>query len=496
MFVGILFLHLIVIFNSNPMKLNFKDFTIGTTCLFLFSTIFLYGQIENKSSQIDSGGYEYTNNDAQHPCISAEEYARIENEINANLERIGLSNRPSNSALTTILQWPLRPAIGFSQCDYHFIGAYVDQNTTASAILDYNCESNTYDGHTGTDIAIWPYSFYEMDHNQIEVIAAAGGTIIQRADGNFDRNCTSNTLLANSIIIQHADGSYALYWHMKNGSVTSKIVGQTVVAGEYLGVVGSSGSSSGPHLHFEIRSSNVSNSYKDPFAGTCNLLNPTSWWAVQKPHTNPAIIKVSVNTTDLVVPGCPTTETPNESDVFTIPFQGPGLAPGYAKFYIFIREATVGTSLDLKILNPNGTTFNSWTYPISTFYKVSYWGFSKVLPTNSGLYTFQATYNGITCSKTFQIQNPLGISKSELTDLILYPNPTEDQFNLIGNTIENGDYSFSLITVSGQVIKTEQFKIQNNKLEKSINISEFPMGIYFLEVNGPNSKMVKKIIKQ
>ncbi len=496
MFARIFFLHLMDNFNSNPMKRICKDFTIGTTCIFLFSTISLFGQIENKSSQIDSGGYEYKKNDVQNPCISADEYARIENEINVNLEKIGFANRTSNSPLTTSLSWPLRPAAGFSQCNYHFIAAYVDQNTAVTAIQDYNCESNTYDGHQGTDISIWPYAFYKMDNSQVEVIAAAPGTIIQRADGNFDRNCVSNTIPANSIIIQHADGTYAMYWHMKNGSVTSKIVGQTVVAGEYLGVVGSSGSSSGPHLHFEIRTSSATNSYKDPFSGTCNLLNPTSWWASQNAHTNPALFKVSVNTTDLVAPGCPTTETPNESDSFTIPFQGAGLAPGYAKFYIFLREATVGTSVNLKILNPNGSTFNSWTYSITNFYEVSYWGFSKVLPTNPGLYTFQATYNGITCSKTFQIQNLFGVSNNELTDLILYPNPTEDQFNLIGKTIENGNYSYSLLAISGQVIKTERFEIQNNKLEKKIDVTEFPKGIYFLEVTGPNSKMVKKVSKQ
>jgi len=478
------------------MKLKHKDFAIGTTFLLLFSSSFLFGQNENRFSTLDSGGYEYPENNAQNPCIGAEEYARIDNEISVNLGKIGFANRSANSALTTSLSWPLRPAAGFSQCNYHFIAAYVDQNTATTAIQDYNCESNTYDGHQGTDISIWPYAFYKMDNSQIEVIAAAPGTIIQRADGNFDRNCVMNTIPANSIIIQHADGTYAMYWHMKNGSVTSKTVGQTVVAGEYLGVVGSSGSSSGPHLHFEVRTSSATNSYKDPFAGTCNVLNATSWWASQNAHTNPALFKVSVNTTDLVAPGCPTTETPNESDSFTIPFQGAGLAPGYAKFYIFLREATVGTSVDLKILNPNGTTFNSWTYPISTFYKVAYYGFSKILPTNPGLYTFQVTYNGTTCSTTFQIQNPLGISTNTWTDLVLYPNPTEDQFNLIGNTIENGDYSFSLITVSGQVIKTERFKIQNNELEKSVDVSEFPIGIYFLEVTGPNSKMVKKISKQ
>jgi murein DD-endopeptidase MepM/ murein hydrolase activator NlpD len=81
-----------------------------------------------------------------------------------------------------------------------------------------------------------------MDNNLVEVIAAAPGTILAVHDGEFDRNCTSNSLTANYIMIQHADGSQALYWHMKNVSVTTKTVGQTVTAGEHLGVVGSSGS--------------------------------------------------------------------------------------------------------------------------------------------------------------------------------------------------------------------------------------------------------------
>ena len=51
----------------------------------------------------------------------------------------------------------------------------------------------------------------------------------------------------------HADGSVAWYGHMKAGSLTNKAVGQTVSSGEYLGIVGSSGNSTGPHLHFGIR---------------------------------------------------------------------------------------------------------------------------------------------------------------------------------------------------------------------------------------------------
>ena len=370
--------------------------------LMYFCCIDLHSQ--NISTSFPSGGeYIYEKNDAAHPCISAAEYQLMEAEISRNNLLLNIHNGQQQREMATLLNWPVKAASGFNDCGFHFIGAFVDQNTAASAIKDFNCGSNTYDGHKGTDISVFPYGFYKMDNNQVEVVAAAAGTIIAKSDGNFDRNCTANNLTANYVIIQHADGSQALYWHMKKNFVTTKIVGQTVATGEYLGIVGSSGSSSGPHLHFEVWSGATSASRQDPYSGTCNTLNANSLWTSQKPAVDPAILKVSTNTTDLVMPGCPTTETSNESTSFNIPFQGASLPPGYAKFYIFLRDATVGSTIDVKILNPNGSTFNSWTYSPTTFYKASYWGWSKLLPTTPGTYKFQATYNGNTCVQNFDI---------------------------------------------------------------------------------------------
>ncbi len=377
-----------------------------STNLLLLAISFCCFQLnaQNNISTNPSGGeYIYEKNNAAHPCISTQEYQLLETEIAKNNRLLNIQHSQQNRIMTTLLSWPVKAASGFTDCGYHFIGAYVDQNTAATSIQDFSCGTNTYDGHRGTDIAIFPYGFYKMDNNQVEVIAAAAGTIIARSDGNFDRNCASNNLTANYIIIQHADGSQALYWHMKKNSVTSKIVGQTVVAGEYLGVVGSSGSSSGPHLHFEVWSGATNATRQDPYSGNCNTLNANSWWISQKPAIDPALLKVSTNTTDLVMSACPTTEIPNESSSFTIPFQGASLPAGYAKFYIFLRDATVGSIIDVKILNPNGSTFNSWTYSPTTFYKASYYGWSKLLPTTAGTYKFQATYNGSTCIKNFDI---------------------------------------------------------------------------------------------
>ena len=56
--------------------------------------------------------------------------------------------------------------------------------------------------------------------------------------------------IANYVVINHGDGSKTEYWHMKAITVS---VGQTVSQGQKIGTIGSTGYSTGPHLHFVIR---------------------------------------------------------------------------------------------------------------------------------------------------------------------------------------------------------------------------------------------------
>jgi murein DD-endopeptidase MepM/ murein hydrolase activator NlpD len=51
------------------------------------------------------------------------------------------------------------------------------------------------------------------------------------------------------VVVNHGDGFSSLYMHMTHYVVS---VGQTVSAGQLLGYVGSTGVSTGPHLHFSI----------------------------------------------------------------------------------------------------------------------------------------------------------------------------------------------------------------------------------------------------
>src|SRR5207302_795418 len=83
------------------------------------------------------------------------------------------------------------------------------------------------------------------------VYAAAGGKVISVADGNFDRNTVATNPPANFVIIDHGSGWQTEYYHFATNTITVKL-NDVVKAGQLLGLVGSSGNSTGPHLHFGV----------------------------------------------------------------------------------------------------------------------------------------------------------------------------------------------------------------------------------------------------
>ncbi|OGL43739.1 MAG: hypothetical protein A2161_01825, partial [Candidatus Schekmanbacteria bacterium RBG_13_48_7] len=363
--------------------------------IILSAAVLSFAQDIDTESIENGGEYFIETNDAANPCITPQQYELIEKQCAENIKLLKIDTSRQKSRLVTLLSWPVRASSSLDDCSYYGISGYVDNDAAAGVFSDYNCGTRSYDGHRGTDIFSWPFPFFKMDYDQVEVIAAAAGTIINKIDGNFDKNCAATALPANYIAIIHPDGSITIYIHMKMNSLTTKIVGETVVTGEYLGIIGSSGNSTGPHLHFEVWSGSTVSTLVDPYFGPCNTLNPASLWVSQKPYKEPEIIKASIHTANIVIPPCPETETLNEDIVFT-----PGFA---AKAYIFIRNETIGLTADLRIVNPDLTTFSSWIHNSTVDYNASYWYWFKTLPTTPGIYTFEATYNGITCSKTFRI---------------------------------------------------------------------------------------------
>lgn len=146
--------------------------------------------------------------------------------------------------------------------------AYVDHGGQ-----DWHCGGITYDGHDGSDFGVGSWDGMEEGR---EVVAAANGIVVDVHDGEYDR-CTGESSecsgYGNYVFLRHADGRYSFYGHMSTDSIVVQL-GEFVACGEHIGMVGSSGHSSGPHLHFEVREPDWS--VVEPFQGRCGA-DSSSW---------------------------------------------------------------------------------------------------------------------------------------------------------------------------------------------------------------------------
>lgn len=84
------------------------------------------------------------------------------------------------------------------------------------------------------------------------IVAARDGTVIYtEANQVYGAQHPDMLSKANEVRVQHVDGTIAVYVHLKHGGVFA-YAGQRVRAGDQIGLAGSTGYSSGPHLHFAV----------------------------------------------------------------------------------------------------------------------------------------------------------------------------------------------------------------------------------------------------
>lgn len=153
------------------------------------------------------------------------------------------------------------------------IAAAADTGTTASAVqvqaaakkaaswvdpvrkytlsASFNQAGNMWSSkHSGQDFAV---------PSGTKVFAAHGGTVV-KAGGN---GAGDGSAYGNAIVIKHGNGTYSQYAHLSKINVR---VGQVVATGQRIALSGNTGNSSGPHLHFEIRTTANYGSAVDPVA--------------------------------------------------------------------------------------------------------------------------------------------------------------------------------------------------------------------------------------
>jgi Peptidase family M23 len=132
---------------------------------------------------------------------------------------------------------------------------------------DYMCGELTGDGHQGVDFAIRDLAAMVEG---VPVRAAAGGVVGGLRDGVPDINVEDAGTAAvesrecgNGVRIDHGDGWITMYCHMRRGSIMVK-QGDRIEAGQQIGLVGLSGETSFPHVHFDLRQGDR---VVDPFVG-------------------------------------------------------------------------------------------------------------------------------------------------------------------------------------------------------------------------------------
>ncbi|PVE13157.1 LysM peptidoglycan-binding domain-containing M23 family metallopeptidase [Streptomyces scopuliridis] len=118
------------------------------------------------------------------------------------------------------------------------------------------------DGPTSTPYRASGSSWASGYHTGVDFSASSGTPVKAVSDGTVVTAGWGGSY-GNQVVIQHSDGMYSQYGHLSSLAVSA---GQSVSAGEQIGLSGSTGNSTGPHLHFEIRTGPEYGSDVDPVA--------------------------------------------------------------------------------------------------------------------------------------------------------------------------------------------------------------------------------------
>ncbi len=439
---------------------------------------FVRAQQTSSSAHVEGRNFESTS------CLSSTQREEILQKLELNKQELADHGKliSTNRNSIVLFDWPTQSAEVDPSFGNFCITGYVDNNPAYPNLLsDYNCGAATYDtqdgyNHAGTDIYTWPFAWYHMAQNEIEVIAAADGQIVGKDDGNSDQSCAWNSNGWNAVYVEHSDGSVAWYGHMKNGTPTSKNIGETVVAGEYLGVVGSSGNSSGPHLHFEIY--DAGNNLIDPFYGACNNFNSSSWWNAQIPYVESKINHIGIGYTwPSPFPPCPTIESPNEQFAFqatdTI-----FLTP----YFNYLKANDVAA---FRIYDANMQLYFYWymdnQWGAFQLAYISYW-LIPGLGAPEGIWTAEVDYEGITYIENFQVGSlPTSAGNIFSENVIsVFPNPSSGNIFLEIHSSKNQQTSIEMFNSLGEKVFAEEKNLVAG-VNKIVLEQNLPDGIYFLK---------------
>jgi hypothetical protein len=249
-------------------------------------------------------------------------------------------------------QMPLECEIGVD-C---WVLRYFDHDPSAGT-RDHECGFLTGDGHRGIDIRVRDYVAMRAG---MVVVAAADGVVRATRDGVEDVAVQNNTDsreevsrygLGNTVILDHGGGWQSAYGHMMKGSVLVK-EGDHVTAGQPLGMVGLSGLTSFPHVHFMVK---YNDKAVDPFTGlkadpACGDTSATLW-------APEALAELQYIRTAMLIAGF-SDVVPNEEDASSGHYDQSMLRPdGEAiVFWYHLMGANKDDRETIRVIAPDGRT--------------------------------------------------------------------------------------------------------------------------------------------
>jgi murein DD-endopeptidase MepM/ murein hydrolase activator NlpD len=122
-------------------------------------------------------------------------------------------------------------------------------------------------GKVTTEFGV-PHRPWQPTHTGMDISSAqrsGSAAIVAFRDGTVVLVVRSSRGLGNHVIVDHGSGITSVYGHLYSSNV---LEGQRVRAGDVIGREGSTGASTGTHLHFEIRENNIPKSPRRYIEGT------------------------------------------------------------------------------------------------------------------------------------------------------------------------------------------------------------------------------------
>ncbi len=268
------------------------------------------------------------------------------------------------------LSFPVRCEMGTS-C---FVQSYVDHDLSKGS-RDYQCGSRTYDGHDGTDIRVLDLG---MQRSGVEVLAAAPGRVVGTRDGMADVSVRTigkaeiaGKECGNMVVLEHENGWRTQYCHLAKGSIRVK-TGDRVAEGRAIGLVGLSGNTEFPHLHFTV---GFAGAIVDPFAfgpalDSCNSGGRSLWASALQAGLDYRAREI-LNYGFAAVP--PTMELVEAGDIKNHP---PSRQSGVLTAYIRVIGLQQGDEQALTISGPDGSLFSENASPALESNKAQYFLFA------------------------------------------------------------------------------------------------------------------------